>query len=285
MPPKPSATSAARQRRLRAKHRTCPTNNGDGCCLEPTACTPANLPKQQPPTHLLHQCLTSIGPPKRGVAPSIRNRRARGNRFFLSNITRLPDSRGHARRRCWWCYPTVEQAYELHPERWRCNSPIGAEVVGSGARSVAGSALQPAYRAGLSELDTPLHPGQRQAPSGSNGAGGSRGVPHTARNRWAGVRGNAEPGVGGAVVSLPRGAAHRAAVDGKPGARQAAPAHPGGAFARGSCTSARRAGGAVLVDGQPALRQRHAPAGMPAAAHQGRGRRAWRDRGTRWQRQ
>jgi len=35
------------------------TSNRDDCCQEPTACTPANSPKRQPPTHLLYHCLTA----------------------------------------------------------------------------------------------------------------------------------------------------------------------------------------------------------------------------------
>lgn len=94
------------------------------------------------------------------------------------NINRLPDSWGQAGRRCWWCYPTAEQAYESHPGKWRRNSAAGAEAVGSGARPPAGTAVQPAHSAGLSELDTALHPGQRQALFGVDGPSRASGLFH-----------------------------------------------------------------------------------------------------------
>lgn len=72
------------------------------------------------------------------------------------------------------------------------NSPSADAVVRSGARPPAGTALQPTPRVGLSELDTALHPDQRQALFGANGPSGGRGVPHLLGDPGTGVCGHTE---------------------------------------------------------------------------------------------
>lgn len=56
-----------------------------------------------------------------------------------------------------------------HPQTRRHNITSTGPVARSGERPPAGTALQPANRAGLSQLDTVLHPRQRQARSGADG--------------------------------------------------------------------------------------------------------------------
>ncbi|WP_427926214.1 phage integrase N-terminal SAM-like domain-containing protein [Xanthomonas citri] len=176
-----------------------------------TACTQANLPKRQPPTHLLHHSLTTFGPPKRGVAPSIRNPRTRGNRLFPLNINRLPDSWRQARRRCWWCYPTVERAYELHPgdggvtarsepklldqvrdRLWTRHYSLRAEQA---YPSWVRRFIPASSKCNLVQM-AQVEVGAFLTLLGDPGTG---------------VCGHTEPGVGGAVVSLPRRIAHRSA--------------------------------------------------------------------------
>lgn len=119
-----------------------------------------------------------------------------------------------------------------HPEKRRRNSTPFGQAPGSGARPLARTALQRSHRAGVRKLDPAFHPSQRQAASEADGAGGGLGLPDPAGDRRAGVCGDAELSIGSAVISLSRGSAHRAAVDGKSGACQATEAHSCGALAR-----------------------------------------------------
>src|SRR3546814_1034315 len=71
------------------------------------------------------------------------------------------------------------------------------------------------------------------------------------------------------------------AVDGVGGAREAATADSGGAFARGGDAAAGGNGGAGVVDGGAAVRDWHAVDGVHPPAGEGRRLRARRDRGDR----
>src|SRR3546814_15047935 len=83
----------------------------------------------------------------------------------------------------------------------------------------------------------------------------------------------------GAAVPVSRGAEDGAPVDGVGGAREAATADSGGAFARGGDAAAGGDGGAGVVDGGAAVRDRAAVDRMHPPAGAGCRLRAWRDRG------
>src|SRR3546814_14296511 len=78
------------------------------------------------------------------------------------------------------------------------------------------------------------------------------------------------------LVPVSRGAEDGFAVDGVGGAREAATADSGGAFARGGDAAAGGNGGAGVVDGGAAVRDWHSVAGVHQPAGEGRRLRARR---------
>src|SRR5690606_26172212 len=154
----------------------------------------------------------------------------------------------------------------------RANPAGTATVVGRSSAPFADEALQLAYRAGVSVLDSPLYPGQRQAASARDGRRGSGTLPQRPGAQGAGGAQYPEPGAVGAAVPVSRGAGAGTAVDGERGTGQARAALAGGAVARGNDGFAAPSVRTRGVDGGAAVRQRPAIDGVPAPAGQGRGR-------------
>src|SRR5690606_40346464 len=111
----------------------------------------------------------------------------------------------------------------------RANPAGTATVVGRSSAPFADEALQLAYRAGVSVLDSPLYPGQRQAASARDGRRGSGTLPQRPGAQGAGGAQYPEPGAVGAAVPVSRGAGAGTAVDGERGTGQARAALAGGA--------------------------------------------------------
>src|SRR5690606_11035548 len=153
----------------------------------------------------------------------------------------------------------------------RANPAGTATVVGRSSAPFADEALQLAYRAGVSVLDSPLYPGQRQAASARDGRRGSGTLPQRPGAQGAGGAQYPEPGAVGAAVPVSRGAGAGTAVDGERGTGQARAALAGGAVARGNDGFAAPSVQTRGVDGGAAVRQRPAIDGVPAPAGQGRG--------------
>src|SRR3546814_20013335 len=103
-----------------------------------------------------------------------------------------------------------------------------------------------------------------------------RAVPDRAGHEGTRGGGDAEPGAVGAAVPVSRGAEDGFAVDGVGGAREAATADSGGAFARGGDAAAGGNGGAGVVGGGAAVRDWHAVVGVQIGRASGRDR-GWED--------
>ncbi len=144
--------------------------------------------------------------------------------------------------------------------------------------------LQLPHRAGLRRLDPALHPLPRQAAPGGDGRDRDRRLPHRAGDRARGQRLDAEPGPGGAALSLSRGPAASSwagsTTSSAPSGRARLPVV---LDAASRSRRSSRSSTACRGSWRCSLRRRSAPDGMPPPAGQGPRLRAPRDRRARGQ--